>query len=176
MFTLRAGIAQWYSSGLQLGWSGVRVPAGAGNFLFTTTCRPALGPTQLHIKWVTEALSLGVKRPGRQADHSSLHLAPSSRKRGAITPLPNTPSRRCAQSNHVGYFTYTLFYLYLSCISCFHPMFITDTTLLVFIFGCPRHADWSIFSLSPTYVAVDGCPGSTSYTLLRSALNRSTYS
>jgi hypothetical protein len=27
-----AGIAQWYSAGLRAGWSGFRVPAGAGNF------------------------------------------------------------------------------------------------------------------------------------------------
>jgi hypothetical protein len=29
-----------------------------------------LGPTQLPIEWVPGALSLGVKRPGREADHS----------------------------------------------------------------------------------------------------------
>jgi hypothetical protein len=26
------GIAQWYNAGLRAGWSGVRVPAEAGNF------------------------------------------------------------------------------------------------------------------------------------------------
>jgi hypothetical protein len=30
----------------------------------------ALGPTQTPIQWVPGALSLGVKRPGREADHS----------------------------------------------------------------------------------------------------------
>jgi len=30
----------------------------------------ALGPTQPPIQWVPRALSLGVKRPGREADHS----------------------------------------------------------------------------------------------------------
>jgi len=29
-----------------------------------------LGPTQLPIQWVPEAFSLGVKRPGHEADHS----------------------------------------------------------------------------------------------------------
>jgi hypothetical protein len=29
---ITAGIAQWYTTGLGAGWSGVRVPAGAGNF------------------------------------------------------------------------------------------------------------------------------------------------
>jgi hypothetical protein len=39
-------------------------------FLFTTASRPALGPTQPPIQWVPGALSLGVKRSGREADHS----------------------------------------------------------------------------------------------------------
>jgi hypothetical protein len=43
---------------------------GLGIFLFTTASRTALGPTQPPIQWVPRALSLGVKRPGREADHS----------------------------------------------------------------------------------------------------------
>jgi hypothetical protein len=43
---------------------------GLGIFLFTTASRTALGPTQPRIQWVPGALSLGVKRPGREADHS----------------------------------------------------------------------------------------------------------
>jgi hypothetical protein len=35
-------------------------------FLFyATASRPALGPTQAHIQWIP-----GVKRPGREANHS----------------------------------------------------------------------------------------------------------
>jgi hypothetical protein len=48
----------------------VRFPEGAGNFFFTTVSRMALGPTQPPIQWVPGALSLGIKRPGREADHS----------------------------------------------------------------------------------------------------------
>jgi hypothetical protein len=40
------------------------------NFLFTTASRTALGPTQPPIQRVPGALSLGVKRPGCEADHS----------------------------------------------------------------------------------------------------------
>jgi hypothetical protein len=36
---------------------------------WTTASRTVLGPTQPPIQWVPEALSLGVKRPGREADH-----------------------------------------------------------------------------------------------------------
>jgi hypothetical protein len=39
-------------------------------FLFATVSRPALEPIQSPIQWVPVALSLGVKRPRREADHS----------------------------------------------------------------------------------------------------------
>jgi hypothetical protein len=39
-------------------------------FLSTTASKSALGPTQPPIQWVPAAFSLGVKRPGREADHS----------------------------------------------------------------------------------------------------------
>jgi hypothetical protein len=37
--------------------------------------RPALGPTQPPIEWVPGALSLGVKRQEREADHSPSAIA-----------------------------------------------------------------------------------------------------
>jgi hypothetical protein len=45
-----------------------------GIFLFTTASRAAQGFTQPPIQWVpgVPSLSLGVKRPGREADHSPL--------------------------------------------------------------------------------------------------------
>jgi hypothetical protein len=43
---------------------------GLGIFLFTTASRMALGPTQPPIQWLPGSLFLGVKRPGREADHS----------------------------------------------------------------------------------------------------------
>jgi hypothetical protein len=43
---------------------------GLGISLFTTAPWPALGLTQPPIQWVPANLSLGVKRPGREAHHS----------------------------------------------------------------------------------------------------------
>jgi len=41
-----------------------------GIFLFTTAHRTAPGPTQSPIQLVPGALSLGIKWPGREADHA----------------------------------------------------------------------------------------------------------
>jgi hypothetical protein len=60
------GIATGY--GLDDRGVGVRVPVGSG--IFSTSSRPALGPTQPPIQWVAGALSPGVKRPRCEADHS----------------------------------------------------------------------------------------------------------
>jgi hypothetical protein len=65
------------SVGIALGYgtddrgSRLRFPGGGlGIFLFTTASRTALEPTQPPIQWVPGAPSLGVKRPGREVDHS----------------------------------------------------------------------------------------------------------
>jgi hypothetical protein len=64
------GIATGY--GLEDRMIGVRFPAGAmmGIFFLDIMSRPPLGSTQSPTQWVSGTLSLGVERPGREADHS----------------------------------------------------------------------------------------------------------
>jgi hypothetical protein len=67
----------------------------------------ALGPTQPPIQWVLGSLLLGVKRPGREADHS----LPSSAEVKECVKLYlhslNTPSWRGDQLRHRDNFTCT---------------------------------------------------------------------
>jgi hypothetical protein len=62
------GIATDYRSDDRI--IGVQIPAGAGNFSFRHSDQTGSGPTQPQMQWVPGALSPGVKRPGREADHS----------------------------------------------------------------------------------------------------------
>jgi hypothetical protein len=48
---------------------------GLGIFLFDTMSRPVLGPIQPPMQRVSGTLFLGVKRSGREADHSSPPIA-----------------------------------------------------------------------------------------------------
>jgi hypothetical protein len=65
---------------------------GRGKFLpFVTASRHALGPIQPSNQWEPAALIPGIKRQGREADHSP----PSNAKvknGGAVPPVPNTSS------------------------------------------------------------------------------------
>jgi hypothetical protein len=65
-------------------------------FLFTTASRTALGPIQPPNQWVPEDLSLGVKRPGREADHSPPSSAEVKEWVELYLHSPNTPSWRGA--------------------------------------------------------------------------------
>jgi hypothetical protein len=86
-----------WATGWTIGVLGFDSRRGMGIFLFTTESRTALGPTQLPIQWVPGALSLEVKRPGREADH----WPPSSAEVKEYVELylhyPNTPSWHAAQ-------------------------------------------------------------------------------
>jgi hypothetical protein len=69
--------------------------------------RTALGPTQPPIQWVPGALSLGVKRQGREADHSPPFSAEVNNARSYISTPPIPPSWRGAQLKCRDNFTFT---------------------------------------------------------------------
>jgi hypothetical protein len=82
---------------------------GLGIFPFTTVSRTALEPTQPPIQWAPGALSLEVKRPEREADHSPPSSA-ESRMRGAIPPLPQYIFMALCSVKHRDNFTFTFMY------------------------------------------------------------------
>jgi hypothetical protein len=57
-------------TGWTIGVLGFDSRRGLGIILFTTASRTALWSTQPLIQWVPGTLSLGVRWPGREADHS----------------------------------------------------------------------------------------------------------
>jgi hypothetical protein len=70
-------------------------PGRVKNFLFSTASRPTLEPTQPPVQWVPRSLSLEVKQPELETDHSPPASA-EVKKCGSIHPLPHTPSWRSA--------------------------------------------------------------------------------
>jgi hypothetical protein len=79
-------------------WRGAQLKKAQDNFTFTlgislfTASKMALGPTQPPIQCVPGAISLEVKRPGREADYSP----PSSAEVELYLHSPNTTSWRDA--------------------------------------------------------------------------------
>jgi hypothetical protein len=67
------------------------IPGRVKMFLFYIVSRPALRPTLSPIQWIPPVLSPGVKRPGREADHSP-QSSSEVKNGGAISPLPHTSS------------------------------------------------------------------------------------
>jgi hypothetical protein len=60
--------SDWLRAGRPRGRSSS--PGRVKNFLFSTLSRPVLGFTRPPIQWVSGALLKGIKRPGRECDHS----------------------------------------------------------------------------------------------------------
>jgi hypothetical protein len=71
--------------------------SGAGNFSLLHCIQTDSDPTQPPIQWVPGDLSMAVKWPGPEADHS---LPSSAEVKKCVEPYPrspNTPSRRGVQ-------------------------------------------------------------------------------
>jgi hypothetical protein len=126
---------------------------GLGIFLFTTASRTVLGPIQTPIQLIPGALSLGVKRQGREADHSPSSSAGDQRMSGSIPPLPQYAFTAWCSVKAQGQL-----YLYISHISdswisladdSFWTGFIIRLnvfTVFVFIIVVLRHLNCEIFS------------------------------
>jgi hypothetical protein len=74
----------------------------------------ALAPTQPPIQWVPGALSLAVKRPGREADHSPPSSAELKEWVELYLHSPNMPSWRGAQLKEAQGQLYLYLYLILT--------------------------------------------------------------
>jgi len=74
-----AGIAHWYRTGVQAGWSGVWFPTGAWNFSVHHRVHNGSGSQGL-FSWGWSGCGMKLT--------THLHLVQRSRLRGAIPPLP----------------------------------------------------------------------------------------
>jgi hypothetical protein len=97
----------------------------------------ALGPTQPPIQWVPGPLFLGVKRSGREADHSPPSSAEVKEWVKLYLHSPNTPQCRGAQLKHRDNFTFT---------TSSHP--ISLTTIVIFSYLCKYFPDQNILHIS----------------------------
>jgi hypothetical protein len=73
--------------------------------------RTALGPSQPPIQWVSGSLSLGVKRVGRETDHSSPSSAEVKEWLELYLHSPNTPSWHGARLKKPN-FTFTFYFIF----------------------------------------------------------------
>jgi hypothetical protein len=110
-----------------MGWmiGGFDSRRGLGIFLLTNASRPALGPTEPPIQWVSGGSFPRVKRQGREAE--------TQRMRGGIPSLPNTPSWRGAQLKHKENFNL----LPLSELPIYLPTQCGGSTIQENVYSCP---------------------------------------
>jgi hypothetical protein len=89
-YWLLAATAQWYRARLRMDDRVSESRQGLGIFLLTTAFKTALKPTQPPMQGVPGALFPGVKRPEREADHTSSSTEVKSAWR--YTPTPSKSS------------------------------------------------------------------------------------
>jgi hypothetical protein len=101
-----------HSAGLRAGRSGFSGSiSGEGWEFFSSASRTALEPTEPPVQWVPGALFLGVRRPGREADHSPPSSAEVKEWVELYLHSPDMPSWYGAQLKHRDNFTFTFYWL-----------------------------------------------------------------
>jgi hypothetical protein len=105
--------------GLDERGSRVRFPAGAGNFSLHHRVQNGSEAHSASIEWVKGALSLGVKLPGCEADHSPPYSAEVEEYVELYLHFRNTPSWHGAQLKHRDNFIFTFYTISTILIS--HP-------------------------------------------------------
>jgi hypothetical protein len=124
---------------------------GLGIFLFTTASRTSLGPTEPPIKWVPGALSLGVKRHGREADHSPTSSAEVKEWVELYLHSPNTPSWSGAYLKHRDNFTFTLPFTFTPKISRLEPLSLLVWILLMLEMTGKRNVSCHLSTVKANY-------------------------
>jgi hypothetical protein len=98
MKLLCVGIGQSVQQ-LTTGWTTERSSSNPGsvkNLLSSTLWKPALGPTQSPLQWVTGSFPQGVNRPGPEAYYSPPTSAEVKKKYLSVLPLPHVVTRRAS--------------------------------------------------------------------------------
>jgi hypothetical protein len=90
LWSTESGQPSRYSGGLRAGLPEL-IPGRNKRFSSSPQLPDRLRPTQPPIQWVLEALSPGVKQPGRETDHSSPSSA-NIKNSGAILPFSHMSS------------------------------------------------------------------------------------
>jgi hypothetical protein len=108
---------------------------GLGIFLFTTASRTALGPTQPPFQWIPGALYLGLKRTGREIDHSPRSSAEAKEYVELYFHSTYTPSWRGAQFKK----TQGQLYLYLYILSLITALWLENSYEVVNMRFCAKH-------------------------------------
>jgi hypothetical protein len=85
LIVIALGLGAGIALGCGLDDRGFEYRQGAGIFFFTTVSRPALGPIQPLIQWLTRALSLQVKQLVGVRLTTYLHLALRSKNAWSYT-------------------------------------------------------------------------------------------
>jgi hypothetical protein len=116
--------------------------------IITTVSRTALGPTQPPIQWVQGAFSLGVKRPGCEADHSP-HLVPGSKNEWTYTSTPQYAFMAwCSVKGQGQLYLYIYLYLAYLCIGLPSYLFPSGVPTIFLSISCLFHACYGLLGFS----------------------------